>query len=460
MALRFAIREIGLYERPVTFTAPFRFGAVTVESAPQAFVRVEIEAAGSKRAEGASAEMMIPKWFDKRPEKSIAQTVDELRRSLRIARGLYLEDAREDTAFGHHASRIEAQTGACRAEDIPALAASFGPAVLDKAILDAVLRASGADVFSGLRANLPGLDNRLTPDLTRDAIEHSLHSARPLETVHVRHTVGMRDPIEGPEGLSAVARQTGCSYFKLKLSGDADDDYRRLSDIGRALAEIPFETKVTLDANEQYGSLAALNSLLREIMRSPALEPIRSRLLYIEQPVSREMTFAQGLKELQPPFPFIIDEADDSYESFPKAAALGYLGVSSKSCKGIYKAILNGARASRWSASSGKKYFLAAEDLTCQAGLAVQQDTALAAFLGIAHAERNGHHYGAGFGIAPAGEAEAFLEAHPGFYRRGPSGIELAIENGVLKTAPLACAGFATAAHPDWDSLAPLKAQP
>lgn len=45
-APRIALREIALYERPVAFVRPFRFGAVTVNAAPQAFVRVVIELEG------------------------------------------------------------------------------------------------------------------------------------------------------------------------------------------------------------------------------------------------------------------------------------------------------------------------------------------------------------------------------------------------------------------------------
>ncbi len=109
---------------------------------------------------------------------------------------------------------------------------------------------------------------------------------------------------------------------------------------------------------------------------------------------------------------FIIDEADDSYDAFPAARALGYRGISSKSCKGIYKSIVNATRAAKWSAEGGK-FFVTAEDLTCQAGLGVQQDLALGALIGVTHAERNGHHYVDGFGDTPVGEAEAFLPRIP-----------------------------------------------
>ena len=92
---------------------------------------------------------------------------------------------------------------------------------------------------------------------------------------------------------------------------------------------------------------------------------------------------------------FIIDEADDTTARF-RARALGYRGISSKACKGIYKSLLNERARDGWNAG-GEHYFISAEDLTCQAGLAVQQDTALVAFHGLAHAERNGHHYVDGF---------------------------------------------------------------
>jgi hypothetical protein len=42
MPQRIAVRDISLFERPVAFVRPFRFGAVVVNAAPQAFVRVEI----------------------------------------------------------------------------------------------------------------------------------------------------------------------------------------------------------------------------------------------------------------------------------------------------------------------------------------------------------------------------------------------------------------------------------
>ena len=104
-----------------------------------------------------------------------------------------------------------------------------------------------------------------------------------------------------------------------------------------------------------------------------------------------------------------------------------------------------------------ERYFVTGEDLTCQAGLGVQQDLALGALIGVTHAERNGHHYVDGFADTPAAEAEAFLSAHPDLYIRDGNCIRLAIHEGDLETGSLTSPGFATAVHPDWSALSPLQ---
>src|ERR1044072_5736963 len=165
MPPRLAIRDIALFERPVTFVRPFRFGAVVVNATPQAFVLVEIEVEGKGRAVGASAECLVPKWFDKRPQLSPAETVEGLRHSLLIARELYLSHKDFHTAFGLHAACIARQVKHCGKENIPPLAAAYGPAEIDKAILDALLRASSTNFFDGMAGNIAGIDARLSPDL-------------------------------------------------------------------------------------------------------------------------------------------------------------------------------------------------------------------------------------------------------------------------------------------------------
>jgi hypothetical protein len=50
-------------------------------------------------------------------------------------------------------------------------------------------------------------------------------------------------------------------------------------------------------------------------------------------------------------------------------------------------------------------------------------------------------------------EQQRFLDAHPGLYRRVDGRVSLAIREGAIDLRSLACAGFGTAAEPDWDAM-------
>jgi hypothetical protein len=154
----------------------------------------------------------------------------------------------------------------------------------------------------------------------------------------------------------------------------------------------------------------------------------------------------------------IIDESDAELSAFPSARTLGYTGVSSKCCKGLYKSVLNAARCRMWNAEAGgERYFMSGEDLTTQAGLAVQQDLALVNLLGLTHVERNGHHYVNGMAGLPQREQGGFLAAHPDLYEHSWGAVRVKIRNGRLAIGSLASAGFASGAYPDWAMLRPLS---
>ncbi|MBX3538047.1 MAG: enolase [Chelatococcus sp.] len=455
MSLRVTIDEIALFERPMTFRLPFRFGAVTVTEAPQAFVRVRLTGEDGHGATGVAAEMMMPKWFDKNPAKSPGDTITDLRTSLATAAGFYRDGAREpETAFGHHARVYPRQIAATSAHGLPSLAGAYGPALIDKAIVDGVLKLKGLDLAAGLRANVLGLDSRLTNDLAQEDIDSFLRGVTPQPRVSLRHTIGFVDALDALADEVAHARPR---YFKIKLSGEVAADCARLRALTPAIEALVPDFATSLDGNEQYDQ-ARLAELIAAFGSDHILSRLKSRLLYIEQPLDRAATFVTPVAGADD-IPFIIDEADGGYDAFPKAAALGYRGVSSKACKGLYKSLINAARATAWNRRDGVpgRWFVTGEDLTCQAGLAVQQDTALVACLGISHVERNGHHYVDGFGAAPAAEAAAFAAAMPGFYERQGDALVLAVGGGALPTAPLFTPGFASGAMPDWAGLAQIE---
>ena len=429
--MRFSIKKLEFFERQVRLRMPFRFGIVTLTEAPQAFVRANILIQG-KAAQGAAAEVLAPKWFDKNPALSNQDNFEQLRVSMRQAREAYLSGG-ENTAYGHSRPTV-------------GLVENFGPALLDRAVLDALCRAVGISFYEAIRRNVVGLD----------LPSQFLESLKPASRIAARHTVGLVDPITSldntapvkdglPETLEEVIARYGHRWFKLKVGGDAKADVARLSAIAAVLDRIPEPYHVSLDGNEQYAEAEAVIELLSRIEN----KRLASSIVFIEQPIKRQNALAADISRLGKLKPVIIDESDDSLDAFPRAKALGYRGVSSKTCKGLYKSLINAARCKAW----GDGYFMTGEDLTIQAGVALQQDLALVSLLGLTHVERNGHHYVNGMAGLPLQEQEQFLACHDDLYEQSHGAVRVRIKGGMIQMKSLDCSGFASRAIPDWAAM-------
>jgi hypothetical protein len=105
----------------------------------------------------------------------------------------------------------------------PRLVGQFGPALLDKAIADAVLRSQNQSWVSGLGQGLLG-------DPWSGTLK--LHTAN---SVWLRHTVGLADRLTDAEALTAAEdglpnsltqaiEAYGLKYFKLKVGGNLEAD--------------------------------------------------------------------------------------------------------------------------------------------------------------------------------------------------------------------------------------------
>ena len=466
-APRVTLGAIELYERPVTLRMPFRFGVVTLREAPQAFARAQVVLPDGRSAWGVAAELMAPKWFDKNLALSNEDNFEQLRSVSRMARDAYLSDRQPATAFGHFARHHDAHQRAAAAQGFNPLLASYGPALVDRAILDALCRALGVSFYEAMRANLAGLGDAHAQFAGHD-FDTFLAGLQPAARIHARHTVGLVDAItradqaervdDGlPETLEEVVQAYGHRYFKLKVGGKVDADLDRLQAIASVLDRAPHPYYASLDGNEQYESGEAVQALVRGIQARPALRRLWDSILFIEQPIMRKLALEVDLRQASLGKPVIVDESDGELESFVQARARGYDGISSKTCKGFYKSLLNAARCQAWNREEGvQRYFLSAEDLTTQAGLAVQQDLALVNLLGITHVERNGHHYVNGMAALPQAEQEAFLQAHPELYERSHGAVRLRIAGGEIALASLETAGFASGAMPEFGAMRAL----
>jgi hypothetical protein len=444
--MKFSIQEISLFERDVRLRLPFRFGIVTLTRAPQAFVRARIRLEGGGEAQGAAAELLAPKWFDKDPALTDEDNFEQLRGSLRAASARYLENGAR-TAWAH-------------SSPAKGLVENYGPALIDRALLDALTRGIGISFFNAIKENIVGAERFEGIDLAA-----FFATLKPQKKIAARHTVGLVDPITAadqkervndglPETLEEVVARYRHRWFKLKVGGDAKADLERLCAIASVLDRIPGPYRASLDGNEQYDDIAGVAELWSRIRAASRLRRLAESVIFIEQPVKRAQALERKVAGIDKPV--IIDESDDSLEAFPRARALGYRGVSSKTCKGIYKSLVNGARCAAWNrekSGSDPDFFMTGEDLTIQAGLALQQDLALVSLLGLTHVERNGHHYVNGMAGLPQAEQDAFLAAHPDLYERSHGAVRVRIDNGELSIGSLGCPGYASAAMPDWNAM-------
>ncbi|HEX9183698.1 MAG TPA: enolase C-terminal domain-like protein [Burkholderiales bacterium] len=456
-APRFRVAAIELLERDVRLRMPFRFGAATLTASPQAFARARIRLEDGREAWGAAAELLAPKWFDKDPALSNEDNFEQLRGSLAAAREAYL--AHEPRTAWAHASPARG------------LVANYGPALLDRALLDALCRALGVSFYRAVQSNLIG-----APEVEGIDLGAFFATLRPRAALAARHTVGLVDPITAadqsarvddglPETLEEVVARYGHRYFKLKVAGDVAADLARLRAIAAVLDRGREPYFATLDGNEQYADMQGVAELWTRMKAEPRLARLTASILFIEQPVHRQAALERPVAGIDKPV--IIDESDDALDAFPRARALGYRGVSSKTCKGLYKSLLNAARCAVWNRKMGSGanlparekfgpepvYFMSGEDLTIQPGLALQQDLALVSILGLTHLERNGHHYVNGMAGLPQGEQDAFLAAHPDLYEKSHGAVRVRIEDGMLAIGSLDCAGYASKAAPDWSGM-------
>lgn len=473
MPLKTAITDISFYMRTVRMRMPFRFGAVTLRSAANLHVLLDVELEDGRRARGAAADMLAPKWFDKDPDKDHADNIEDLIKSAHVAATTYREVAETpQTPFAVWREGYESARAFGDAHGLNHLAAGHGATLMERALIDALGRATGQGYHALMQQNLLGLDlGAIHAELASFVPADALAPA-PLQRLHLRHTVGLVDPIRTsdiaagdrlddglPQSLEEYVRDQGVSYFKIKVGGDVAADLGRLESIAGLLDETDRPYKVTLDGNEQYDEMPALLALLDRLEKDAVFGRFYRSMLYIEQPLDRRISLdpelAPQIRAVSARKPMLIDESDEDLDTFKRAVELGYLGVSAKACKGVVKALINQALVRRLNADGGA-YFVSGEDLTNVPAVSLHQDLAHLAALGIPHAERNGHHYVRGLDHLSPRERRDCARDHDSLYRQTDAGVFLDVREGCIDLASLGGPGLGGGALPDESAMVPL----
>ncbi len=466
-AVAIRLEDVRFYMRNVHTRMPFKYGAAVLTAVPILHVVAQGALKNGTRVQGVAADILPPKWFDKDPAKSYADNVADLLCAAQAARTAYLAAARSPKSFFAIWQAGYAQTvSAGDAHGLNRLTTVHGSTLMERALIDAVGCGTGASYFELLKANLLGLElGAIHPEL-QGVEPGQVIGAAPLAQLHVRHTVGLADPIgdiapaerldDGlPQSLADCVEHQGLTYFKVKVSGDLAADLARLAAIAELLDGHDSEYKVTLDGNEQYQEMDSLIGLLDTLA---AQQPrLYERILYVEQPLERSVALdaalASGIRAAATRRPLLIDESDDALDTFRQALALGYKGVSSKACKGLVKALANLALARQRAGC-----FLSGEDLMNLPVVPLHQDLAHVAALGIGHVERNGHHYVRGLDHLTAAERAACLATHGKLYREVDDGlVALDVRAGKIEVGSLQVAGLGVGVPVAVDAMVELE---
>lgn len=466
------IGEIHVFRSELCTRLPFRYGIATMTELPHVFIRARIEIDGKSQV-GISADHLPPKWFTKDPSRDPREEIADMLAVIRQATGC-AAGMTGRTVFALWRQIYAAQAAWARARQIPPLLAHFGTSLVERAVIDAWCRARGEPFHRLLTAGDLGMElGELSPDLAGSSPSDWLPAA-PLSSVWIRHTVGLADPIttddiapgerltDGlPQALDECIRRYGLCHFKLKLSGQRDADFERLEAIAAVLAKCaPANLACSLDGNEAFPSFESFHDFFVALFSRPRLAELRRHLSFVEQPLHRRVALhpaAGSLASLGPDFPpVIIDESDGELESLPIALRMGYAGTSHKNCKGVFKGILNACRiAQQKRLNPGSRFLMTGEDLSNIGPVALLQDLAVQATLGIESVERNGHHYFAGLSFWPEMLQRQMVAHHDDLYAFTPAGWpSLRVTGGRASVRSINAAPFGLGFLPDVASFA------
>jgi hypothetical protein len=153
---RLRLVDASLHRIETRTRMPFRFGIAVMTHAPHVVLQGTFEI-GGQTFTGLAAEGLLPKWFDKTPDKSAEQEIDELllviRQAVRTARTL-----QPASAFDFWQQLYAAQMPWAAESKLPPLLAHFGVSMIERAALDALEGSQKTNLSEVLRENLAGLD--------------------------------------------------------------------------------------------------------------------------------------------------------------------------------------------------------------------------------------------------------------------------------------------------------------
>ena len=462
------VRAVEFSQQLLRTRFPFRYGIASMTEVPHLFVRAEVQLHG-KTGYGISADLLPPKWFTKDPLTDYtSHDLPEMRQVIERAAEIACEIPATHDFFCWWKELYTEQMKWCAQKKIAPLLAAFGVSLIERSVIDAWCRIRQITFHQLLKSKDLGIDlGELRSELKQVGLLDCIAQSLPT-SLQLRHTIGLGDPLTDaeispddqvqdglPQSLEACIRRYGMRYFKIKISGNLLQDTERLQGIARLLTlAVKGEFQFSMDGNENYTTIEHFRNDFEDLRAQPALRKFFDQgLLFVEQPLHRNHALSESVRSeilsWSTAPPLIIDESDADLNSVPLALNLGYSGTSHKNCKGIMKGLANAASIHQ-AGTARKPAILSSEDLANVAPVALMQDLAVAASLGITHSERNGHHYFAGLSQFSTTVQKSVLEQHADLFQASEQGFPvLKAQDGQISLASVLQIGFGQSFDPE-----------
>jgi L-alanine-DL-glutamate epimerase-like enolase superfamily enzyme len=437
--------SVELYFLPITARMPLKFGPEVTTDVTCARVRMTVEDAQGRRAEGWGETPLSVQWvwpstlgYEERHQtlRSLCIRIAEQWGSQPALGGHPIEIGHQflELLLPKITERFNSRERAGR-EPVPLLGALVASSPFDLALHDAYGVLHGVSTFDTYEK--PYMNHDLSRYLTAAADSAVSFQGRfPREflvhprpdTIRAWHLVGGKDPVDSwdltgsepqdgyPVLLRDWIRQDGLKCLKVKLRGDdADWDYDRLLKVGRIAVEEGVDW-LTADFNCTVGEPSYVNTILDRLCdEHPRLYGM---MLYVEQPFPYDVEAHRiDVHSVSARKPLFMDESAHDWRFVRLGRELGWSGVALKTCKTMTGALLSLC----WARAHGMT--LMVQDLS-NPMLAQVPHVLLAAHAGtIMGVESNGMQF---YPAASLPEAAV----HPGLYRRTNGRLDLSTLRG------------------------------
>ncbi len=445
------VRSIDHFVLNMQTRMPFQYGIASLTALPHLFLRLQLDVDG-RTVTGISSDGLPPKWFTKDPSTRFEEDLVSMLEVIRNASDLAVEQETSDSLFHFWHELYQQQSAWGEQRKFPPLLSGLGVSLVERAMIDAFCRAFDLTFFEAVQRNAFGMDlGTLHSHLGQTSPSDFLPS-KPARFLAVRHTVGLSDPLtnsdipEGtflndglPQSLEENIEVYSLNHFKIKLCGNLDRDLDRLNHLAGILEnKVGEDYLFTLDGNEQFRNLDSFLEIWNVLDRDPKLASFRKHLDFVEQPFHRKVALDESLvaslKNWTDRPAMLIDESDGELHSAAQALDSGYAGTSFKNCKGVFKGLGNACFLQELQRRNPDfRTILSSEDLANVGPIALLQDLAVVACMGLKHSERNGHHYFRGLSMFSQEVQKQVAAAHSDLYEFNEQGfLTLAVSKGRL----------------------------